>query len=76
MGEMNIQHFKLAYASRDEIIASANVVAIDLSLLTDLIGKAFIIEPRATQRADDGTWDVELHLKPVDQYVHVVDPNG
>lgn len=71
MEGMNIRHFKLAYASRDELIASANVFTVDLSLLTDLTGKAFVIEPRAQQRADDGSWDVEIHLRPVDQYVHV-----
>jgi len=71
---MNVRHFKLAYASRDELIASANVITVDLSLLMELTGKAFVIEPNATQRADDGTWDVELHLKPVAQYVSVVEP--
>jgi hypothetical protein len=72
---MNIQRFKLSYASRDELIASANVVTVDLGLLMELTGKAFVIEPKATQRADDGTWDVELHLKPVDQYVSVAVPD-
>lgn len=71
---MNVRHFKLAYASRDELIAKANVVTIDLGLLAELTGKAFVIEPKATQRADDGTWDVELHLRPVDQYVSVAVP--
>ena len=65
---MNVRNFKLAYASRDELIAKANVVTIDLGLLMELTGKAFVIEPKATQRADDGTL---IHLGRLDNQVKI-----